>query len=216
MGLLLQHQPVGVAERVVAGSDDLFAGLQAVEDFVVRRVLAAEADEAFLGDVAFEDVDPVAARGLVEAAARDEHGAGRVARGALVPALTGGLRGAYNVVAPREHATYGELIATCVEVTGGVAEPMWVDAPWLVERGLKEWTQLVLWRTPAGTWDVDGRRAQAAGLVCRPLAKTVRDTWAWLGHERPVVHERSSEHGIPPDVERALLDEWELLLGRRG
>lgn len=132
-------------------------------------------------------------------------------------ALTRGLGGAYNVVAPREHATYGELIATCVEVTGAIAEPVWVDPPWLVERGLREWTQLVLWRTPAGTWDVDGRRARAAGLSCRPLAKTVRDTWAWLGHERPVVHERSGEHGIPPDVERALLDEWESsLLGRRG
>lgn len=131
-------------------------------------------------------------------------------------ALTEGRGGAYNVVAPRGHATYGDLIASCVEATGGVAEPVWVDAAWLVERGMKEWTQLVLWRTPAGTWEVDGGRAQAAGLVCRPLVETVRDTQAWLERERPVAHERSGEHGVPPDVERALLEEWESsLLGRR-
>ena len=131
-------------------------------------------------------------------------------------AVTNGLGGAVNVVAPAGHATYGELIGACVAATSAGAELVWVDPAWLVERGVREWTELVLWRTPAGTWAVDGRRAQAAGLVCRPMADTVRDTWAWLREERPVAHERRGEHGLAPEREASLLADWDAALLGRG
>jgi 2'-hydroxyisoflavone reductase len=44
-------------------------------------------------------------------------------------------------------------------------------------------------------------RALAAGLTFRPLAETVRDTYAWLqasDHERKIV--------LPPELERAALE----------
>jgi nucleoside-diphosphate-sugar epimerase len=125
--------------------------------------------------------------------------------------------GTFNAVAPQGHSTYGELIDACVAATGGRAELVWAEPGWVAERGVSEWTELVLWRTSAGTWAVDGRRAQDAGLVCRPLAETVFDTWAWLQHERPVPHPRAAEHGLDPGREAELLAAWDAeLLARRG
>jgi hypothetical protein len=119
-------------------------------------------------------------------------------------------------VAPPGHATYGELIAACVEATEASAVPVWVDPAWLGERGVREWTELPLWRTPAGTWAVAGRRAEEAGLVCRPLRDTVVDTWRSLGSESPVAHERSAEHGLDPAREAELLAAWDDLLVEGG
>ena len=125
--------------------------------------------------------------------------------------------GTFNAVAPQGHATYGELIDACVAATGTRAELVWADPGWITERGVSEWTELVLWRSPGGTWAVDGHRAQGAGLVCRPLAETVVDTWAWLQRERPVPHPRAAEHGLDPEREAELLAGWDAeMLGRRG
>lgn len=124
--------------------------------------------------------------------------------------------GAYNVVAPVGHATYGQLVESGVKATGGGAELVWADPDWLVERGAREWTELVLWRSAAGTWAVNGERAEAAGLSCRPLWDTVADTWVWLSNNRPVAHERSGDHGMAPAREAALLGEWETALLGRG
>ncbi|MET8291375.1 hypothetical protein ABZV80_40275 [Streptomyces sp. NPDC005132] len=49
----------------------------------------------------------------------------------------------------------------------------------LVEQGVKQWTELPLRRTHAGVWAVDSSRASAAGLACRPIVDTIRDTWHW-------------------------------------
>jgi nucleoside-diphosphate-sugar epimerase len=123
--------------------------------------------------------------------------------------------GTFNVVAPRGHATYGDLLDACVAATGDGAELVWVDPSWLADHGVREWTELVLWRSPAGTWEVDGTRAQVAGLTCRPLSMTVADTWAWLQNEQPVPHPRAAEHGLKPEREAALLAAWDTELARR-
>lgn len=130
----------------------------------------------------------------------------------LIEAQRGGV---FNAVAPEGHATYGELIDACVAATGADVELEWVEPAWLTERGVDEWTELPLWRTAAGTWAVDGSRAQQAGLVCRPLGETVRDTCAWLQRERPVPHPRAAEHGLDPEREVELLAAWDAELARR-
>jgi 2'-hydroxyisoflavone reductase len=125
--------------------------------------------------------------------------------------------GTFNAVAPEGHATYGELIDACVLATGAQAELVWAEPQWATEQGVSEWTELVLWRSRPGTWAVDGRRAQTAGLVCRPIADTVFDTWAWLQREAPVPHPRAADHGLDPEREDELLAAWDAaLLTRRG
>jgi hypothetical protein len=130
--------------------------------------------------------------------------------------LERGVGGVLNAVAPVGHSTYGELIEACVSATGAKAELVWVEPSWLADRGVAEWTELPLWRGPAGTWAVDGGRAQAAGLRCRALVETVLDTWAWLQREQPVPHPRAAEHGLDPAREAALLADWEAGLAGRG
>jgi nucleoside-diphosphate-sugar epimerase len=124
--------------------------------------------------------------------------------------------GVFNAVAPSGHATYGELIEACVAATAASTATTWVEPAWLAKRDVKEWTELPLWRTAPGTWAVDGQRAATAGLVCRPLAETVTDTWAWLQTERPVDNPRAGEHGLDPEREARLLAEWDAELAARG
>jgi nucleoside-diphosphate-sugar epimerase len=124
--------------------------------------------------------------------------------------LETGTTGTFNVAAPRGRATYGDLLRTCVEVTGSDAELVWVAEGFLAERGVRQWTELPIWRIAPGTWEVTAERAAAAGLVCRPLIETVRDTWRWLSAGgTPVEHIRKGEHGIDPKKEGDLLSAWE-------
>lgn len=113
--------------------------------------------------------------------------------------------GGYNVT----HSTgisFADFLAECSATSGGAGKPVWVDPDVLGEHGVAQWTELPLWRTHAGVWSVDSTRAVAAGLRCRPLAETVRDTWAWLAADgRPVNHPRWAEHGIAPEREAKIL-----------
>jgi 2'-hydroxyisoflavone reductase len=129
----------------------------------------------------------------------------------LLTALEASVTGTFNVAAPEGHATFGSLLDECVKVMGSDAQLAWVDDRFLLEHGVKEWIEIPLWRTYAGTWRVAANRARAAGLTCRPLATTVRDTAAWLsggvevGRPRPT----QSKHGIDPEKEAHILAAWE-------
>ncbi|WP_371652530.1 MULTISPECIES: NAD-dependent epimerase/dehydratase family protein [unclassified Streptomyces] len=123
-------------------------------------------------------------------------------------ALMDTISGAYNLAAPQGRATMNDLLTTCVTVTGRRGHLVWAADEVLTSHGVREWTELPLWRTAAGTWAVDTTRAQAAGLVCRPLTDTVADTWAWLcDGDGPVAHPRWADHGIDPVKEAAILAE---------
>ncbi|MEV5607028.1 NAD-dependent epimerase/dehydratase family protein [Streptomyces sp. NPDC052225] len=114
--------------------------------------------------------------------------------------------GEFNLAAPRGRDTMGDLLGACLRVTGNRGHLVWASDDVLTEHGVREWTELPLWRTAPGTWAVETHRARAAGLVCRPLADTVADTWAWLeAGEGPVAHPRWDDHGIAPTKEAEIL-----------
>jgi 2'-hydroxyisoflavone reductase len=118
--------------------------------------------------------------------------------------------GTFNVAAPVGHTTFAAMLDACQQVTGSDGELVWADPPFLTEHGVRQWTELPLWRTPPGTWNVATDAAAAAGLACRPIEETVADTWAWLnGAGSTIRHERAAELGIDPDRERALVQAWE-------
>ncbi|MFD7908457.1 NAD-dependent epimerase/dehydratase family protein [Kitasatospora sp. NPDC059722] len=113
--------------------------------------------------------------------------------------------GTYNVAHP-DAITFAEFLETCRNVTGGSGHPVWVEPEVLLENGVKEWTELPLWRTNAGVWAVDAGSAVEAGLRCRPLRETIADTWAWWQADgRPVDHPRWADHGIDLDKEATIL-----------
>lgn len=124
----------------------------------------------------------------------------------LLDRAAAGDAGVFNLAAPIGSATFAGFLDACVAATGAAARPVWVSDAALREAGLREWMQPPLWRTASGTWRVDPRRALAAGFAPRPLAETVADTWTWMRTgARPYEDERAAKHGIPAEVERALL-----------
>lgn len=121
-----------------------------------------------------------------------------------------GRAGSFNVTASGRD-TMSDLLSACWDVTGSDARFEWItDEQWLAAQGVAQWTELPLWRTYRGTWDVDSSRAYAAGFSPRSIRATVADTWAWLaGGGASVDHERAAEHGIDPAKEHAVLGVWD-------
>jgi nucleoside-diphosphate-sugar epimerase len=116
------------------------------------------------------------------------------------------LTGAFNVTAPIGRETFGGLLEACVQATGSHPDVVWVPDDVLLMRGVRQWSEIPLWRTFPGVWHVESTRAQSAGLRCRSLADTARDTWAWMRDGQ--VHldaERSGEIGLSPEREQAIL-----------
>jgi nucleoside-diphosphate-sugar epimerase len=102
----------------------------------------------------------------------------------LLSAADRRLEGILNAVSRPGHTTMGELLETCVEVTGSRAELVWTPPEAIEAAGISGWTQLPIWVPPtgelAGLHDGDVSAAYAQGLRCRPIAETVADTWEWL------------------------------------
>lgn len=123
--------------------------------------------------------------------------------------LEAGVTGTFNVTAPLGHATFGVMLGACIDATGSDAELEWVDDAFLLANGVRQWTEIPLWRTQPGTWSVDPGRAITNGLLCRPIDATVADTWKWLSSgQGPNAYGRQSHHGLDRDKERRLLDLW--------
>lgn len=120
------------------------------------------------------------------------------------------LAGPYNVVSPAGHATMGEVLSACVEVTGSDATLHWLTPAAVAASGVQAWTELPLWLAPGPDHDAlhrgDVSKVVAAGLRCRPVRETVADTWDWLQRvgDPPQRPDRPTP-GYTPVQEAALL-----------
>jgi hypothetical protein len=113
--------------------------------------------------------------------------------------------GVYKLAGPLGRDAFVDLVNACVEATGSARTPVWTSVGRLREAGPKGWTQVPLWRTAPGTWQVDPARALGAGVAPRPFANTVA-AWAWMRTgERPFDGVRAQLHGISHEVEQGLL-----------
>lgn len=128
----------------------------------------------------------------------------------LLDALEAGKFGPVDVVSLPGHTTTGELLQACLDATGSDAELVWVSEQILDEEGVEPWTQLPCWVPStgelAGLMASDTSLAARTGLVCRPVAETVRDTWRWMQDEgTPVPRADRPSHGLPPGLEARVL-----------
>jgi 2'-hydroxyisoflavone reductase len=148
--------------------------------------------------------DPGRAMQLIDARDIAEFGLARLAAGATGRFLVSGVPG---------NSTFGALLDECVHVTGADAVPTWVDDAFLLKHGVAEWTELPMW-TPdgpaaAGVWLPSSEKALQAGLRCRPVAETVRDTWSWIGEEKITADRAAADgQGIDLEKERRILAAW--------
>ncbi|WP_433535366.1 NAD-dependent epimerase/dehydratase family protein [Micromonospora sp. CA-249363] len=123
--------------------------------------------------------------------------------------ITDDVASALNVCAPVGSAAFGELLADCAHSTRADVSFTWVPDDFLLGQGVRQWSELPLWRTFDGVWNVDTAAAQTAGLRTRPLELTVRDTWRWLvDSEDTGNHERTVEIGISREKEAQVLAAW--------
>jgi 2'-hydroxyisoflavone reductase len=137
----------------------------------------------------------------------------------LVQWLLGGgpgsdLAGVFNATSEPGHATMGSLLAAGLAVTGSSAELVWVPPEVVLDAGIAPWNELPIWLPPdgemAGLHDADSSAALAAGLVCRPVADTVRDTWTWLQSEGfPPPRTDRPPLGLDRGREQAVLAAWD-------
>ena len=130
-----------------------------------------------------------------------------------------GSTGRFLASGVRGNTTFGRLLSDCVFVTGSDAELVWVDDEFLLDHGVEEWTELPMWTAggpeTAAIWLPSSEKALAAGLRCRPVTETVRDTWEWVasgGGDRLRVYRETVEHGI--DLPRRRRSWRRGLLGR--
>ncbi|MCZ2804415.1 NAD-dependent epimerase/dehydratase family protein [Modestobacter sp. VKM Ac-2983] len=129
--------------------------------------------------------------------------------GWLVESVEQGRSGAVNATGPAGMTTFGGLLDTCRDVTGGDAEWMPVPEAELLAAGVQEWSHLPLWlaaRTARTAWDVDTTRARELGLPSRPVRDSIADSWTWMQtSERPEPPAGRPLPGLPLDLERTLL-----------
>ncbi len=124
----------------------------------------------------------------------------------VVRMIESGATGTYNARGPNETLTFGELLDTCKTITGSDARFVWVDEQFLLDAGVRPYTELPLWipNLPerAGFYSVNSGKAIAAGLTFRPVAETIRATLAWDATQPP---DAPRPCGLHPNRERELL-----------
>jgi hypothetical protein len=93
----------------------------------------------------------------------------------------------------------------------GDAALTWVAPDAIAAAGIESWTELPIWVPPdheyAAMHNSDVERAHSAGLRCRPVGDTVRDTWEWLSAlpAPPPLRPGSAPPGLAPEREREVL-----------
>ncbi|MET8783917.1 NAD-dependent epimerase/dehydratase family protein [Streptomyces sp. NPDC004589] len=90
----------------------------------------------------------------------------------------------YLVPGAPGNGNWGDYLDACVAATAGRAELVYIDDQLFVDHEVEPWTELPLWLPPdpqfAAAWTTSCAKALAAGLHCRPIADSLRDTAAWL------------------------------------
>jgi 2'-hydroxyisoflavone reductase len=133
----------------------------------------------------------------------------------VLDAATAGHAGPFNVVSRRGHATMGAILEACRAVAGAPEATLtWVAPEVIGAAGIEPWTEMPIWLPAdhefAAMHDSNVERAHAAGLHCRPVLDTVRDTWQWLSAlpATPPLREGAMAAGLAPEREREVLCAW--------
>ena len=124
--------------------------------------------------------------------------------------------GVFN--ATGQETTMERFLTAVRDASGSEAELTWVDERLLADAGVEPFQDLPFWLAPnvdpawAHFLSLDTSKAARAGLTCRQLAETVRDTLAWARSSAPQgpkdVGVAMQRAGITRERERELLSLW--------
>ena len=127
--------------------------------------------------------------------------------------------GIYNCVGPEFPRPISEMLYGIRAVTTTETIFTWVDTDFLLERGVRPYSDLPVWRPPqlgAGFARFDLTTEVAKGLTFRPLAATAAETLEFH-HSRPQEdQDRVLQRFFTPEEEREVLDAWHARHGAAG
>lgn len=118
--------------------------------------------------------------------------------------------GVMNATGPRNGGLpLHEVLAACKEASGSDATFTYLPDDFLDEQKIAPWSDVPAWMSPrrpyGGIGQVSIARALEAGLVCRPLVDTARDTITWF---RDTQKGRALRGGLTREREKAALAAW--------
>ena len=122
-----------------------------------------------------------------------------------------GHTGVYNGIGPATPRPMTELLYGIRAVTTAETTFTWVDAGFLMERGIRPYREMPVWRPPVPGFEgfarFDLTPEVEAGLTFRPLAETARDTLEYH-FSRPPERRASLRAGVAPEREAEVLADW--------
>ena len=119
--------------------------------------------------------------------------------------------GVYNANCPPSRLTMEQVLEECKSVSGSDATLTWVSEDFLREENVAAWSQMPFWLPEKDAPQLQGfmfvncDKAIAAGLCCRSLSDTIRDTLSWARSDR---HDQELKAGIDAAREQTLLRKW--------
>ena len=122
-----------------------------------------------------------------------------------------GHAGVYNGIGPATPRPMTELLYGIRAVTAAETTFTWVDTDFLIERGLRPYREMPVWRPPVpgleGFARFDLTPEVEAGLTFRPLADTARETLEYH-FSRPPERQANLRAGATPEQEAEVLAAW--------
>ena len=130
----------------------------------------------------------------------------------IVRAIEDGTVGTMNAFGPEQRTTMKDVLEACNRALGAKAQLTWVDADFLDKQAVEGWSEMPMWIDPKGEYagfgTLQNAKAVKAGLVCRPIGETARDTLAWLETLPEDQRAKARSSGIKPDKEAKVLAAW--------
>ena len=122
-----------------------------------------------------------------------------------------GHTGVYNGIGPATPRPMTELLYGIRAVTTAETTFTWVDTGFLMERGIRPYREMPVWRPPVPGFEgfarFDLTPEVEAGLTFRPLAETARDTLEYH-FSRPPERRANLRAGVAPEREAEVLAAW--------
>ena len=122
-----------------------------------------------------------------------------------------GHTGVYNGIGPATPRPMTELLYGIRAVTTAETTFTWVDTGFLMERGIRPYREMPVWRPPVPGFEgfarFDLTPEVEAGLTFRPLAETARDTLEYH-FSRPPERQANLRAGVAPEREAEVLADW--------
>jgi 2'-hydroxyisoflavone reductase len=127
-----------------------------------------------------------------------------------------GHTGVYNAVGPFIPRPVDQMLYGIKAVTNTEGWFTWVDTDFLLQRGVRPYREMPVWRPPLpgseGFARFDLTPEVEKGLTFRPLAVTAADTLEYH-YSRPAEEQWPLRSGISPEREREVLAEWHRVHG---